>query len=109
MSEKELHFVIPTYRLREVGTCVEHYDENFHCNGYSVKMFVFDDSTQSTHEKYFPLLEQTRTHNDLFYVGPKEKAEFLRMLLRRLHDRRLEPVVKNVFFGPATAATATSR
>jgi hypothetical protein len=32
-------------------------------------MIVFDDSSPANQEKYFPLLEQTKTHNDLFYEG----------------------------------------
>jgi len=60
-------------------------------------MVVFDDSSQATHEKYFGALEATRTHNDLFYVGPRQKAEFVRLLVERLGDRKLESVVKNLF------------
>jgi hypothetical protein len=90
-------FAIPTYRLRDVGETVERYDENFWRNGHSVPILVFDDSSQATHEKYYATLEATRTHNALFYVGPKEKAAFVRMLVDRLKDRRLESVVKNLF------------
>ena len=97
MSTREPIFVIPTYRLRDVGETIERYDENFRRNGHAVKMMVFDDSTGSTHEKYYPLLEQTRTANEVFYVGPREKAQFTRFLLERLHDRRLEPLVKSLF------------
>ena len=60
-------------------------------------MLVLDDSSPANQEKYYPLLEQTRTHNDLFYVGPKEKAHFLAFLNERLRDRKLEPLVKNLF------------
>jgi hypothetical protein len=35
------------------------------------------DSSPANQKKYFSLLEQTRTHNDLFYVGPREKEQFL--------------------------------
>lgn len=97
MSPRDTVFVVPTYRLREVGETIERYDANFRRNGHSVKMMVFDDSTHSTHEKYYSLLERTRTANDVFYVGPKEKAEFIRFLLDRLHDRRLEVLVKSLF------------
>jgi hypothetical protein len=90
-------FAIPTYRLRDVGETIERYDENFWRNGHSVPMVVFDDSSQATHDKYFATLEGTRTHNELYYVGPKEKAEFVRMLVERVRDRRLESVVKNLF------------
>jgi hypothetical protein len=37
-------------------------------NGHSVRMLVFDDSSPANQEKYYPLLEQTRTHNDVYYV-----------------------------------------
>ncbi len=51
MSANELYFVIPTYRLREVGETVEHYDEHFWRNGYSVRMIVFE--FQPVNQKYF--------------------------------------------------------
>jgi hypothetical protein len=97
MNQRDTLFVVPTYRLREVGDTIESYDANFRRNGHSVKMIVFDDSTLSTHDKYYPLLEQTRTAADLLYVGPREKAQFIRFLLDRLRDRRLEPLVKSLF------------
>jgi hypothetical protein len=58
----DLFFVIPTYRLRDVGETVEHYDEHFWRNGHSVRMIVFDDSSPANQEKYYPLLEKTHTH-----------------------------------------------
>jgi|SRR5579862_1083632 len=97
MQEKDLFFVIPTHRLREVGETVEHYDEHFWRNGHAVPMIVFDDSSPANQEKYYPLLEQTKTHNDLYYVGPREKERFLAYVHRRLRDKRLERLVKNLF------------
>ena len=97
MHENDLFFVIPTYRLRDVGETVEHYDEHFWRNGHSVRMLVFDDSSPANQEKYYPLLEQTQTHNDIFYVGPREKEQFLAYLNGRLRDKRLEALVKNLF------------
>src|SRR6202035_3720917 len=61
MREKELSFVIPTHRLREVGETIEQYDEHFWRNGHSVRIVVFDDSTPTNQQKYYPLLEQTHT------------------------------------------------
>lgn len=97
MQETELFFVIPTYRLREVGETVEQYDQHFWRNGHSVRMIIFDDSSPANHEKYYSLLEQTNTHNDLCYVGPREKELFLAYLNNRLRDKRLEGIVKNLF------------
>jgi hypothetical protein len=97
MLGKDVFFVIPTYRLRDVGETIEHYDEHFWRNGHSVRMIVFDDSSPANQEKYYPLLEQTRTHNDLFYVGPREKEQFLGYLNGRLRDKRLDSLVKNLF------------
>ena len=97
MAEQDLFFVIPTYRLRDVGETVEHYDEHFWRNGHSVRMIVFDDSSPANQEKYYPLLEQTQTHNELYYVGPREKEQFLAYLNGRLRDKRLESLVKNLF------------
>jgi hypothetical protein len=95
--QNEIFFVIPTYRLRDVGETVEQYDEHFWRNGQTVRMIVFDDSTPTTQEKYYPLLEQTRTHNELFYVGPKEKEKFLAYLNLRIRDKRLVGLVRNLF------------
>lgn len=97
MPDESSAFVIPTYRLRDVGETVEAYDENFWRNGHSIPMIVFDDSSMANHRKYYNLLEQTKTHNDLFYVGPKEKEEFLSYLSRRLRDRKLDALVRNLF------------
>jgi hypothetical protein len=58
---------------------------------------VFDDSSTANQEKYFPLLEKTHTHNPVFYVGPREKEQFLAYLNERLHDARLEGLVRNLF------------
>ena len=97
MNEQDLFFVIPTYRLRDVGETVEQYDEHFWRNGHSVRMIVFDDSSPANQEKYYPLLEQIKTHNELYYVGPREKEQFLAYLHQRLRDKRLEGLVKNLF------------
>jgi hypothetical protein len=97
MSAHNLIFVIPTYRLRDVGETVQSYDEHFWRNGHSVRIIVFDDSSPVNQEKYFPLLEQTKTHNELFYVGPREKEQLLALLNGRLRDKRLEGLVKNLF------------
>jgi hypothetical protein len=97
MQDKDVFFVIPTYRLRDVGETVELYDEHFWRNGHTVRMLVFDDSSRANQEKYDPLLEQTRTHNDVYYVGPGEKEQFLAYLNGRLRDTRLEPLVKDLF------------
>ena len=95
--QTDIFFVIPTYRLRDVGETVEEYDQHFWRNGHAVRMIVFDDSTPATQEKYYPLLEKTRTHNELFYVGPKEKERFLGYLNARVRDKRLEGLVRNLF------------
>ncbi|MET0282139.1 MAG: hypothetical protein ABW278_13595, partial [Steroidobacteraceae bacterium] len=97
MQEKELTFVIPTYRLREVGETVEQYDEHFRRNGHSVPIVVFDDSSPANQAKYYPLLERTTTHNPLYYVGPREKEAFIAYLHQRLPDKRLQGLVKNLF------------
>lgn len=97
MRDPDLYFVIPTYRLRDVGETVEQYDEHFWRNGHSPTMIVFDDGSPAAQEKYFPSLEQTKTHAELFYVGPKEKDQFMGYLSGRLRDRRLDGLVKNLF------------
>ena len=74
MSTPELSFVIPTYRLRDVSETITQYDQHFWRNGHALRIIVFDDSTPATQENYYSLLEQTCTHNELFYVGPREKG-----------------------------------
>ena len=54
-------------------------------------------SSPAAQEKYYPLLEKTRTHNELYYVGPREKEQFVAYLNHRLRDKRLESLVKNLF------------
>lgn len=90
-------FVIPTYRLRDVPATVEAYDEHFWRNGHSLDLIVFDDSSAANQQKYYPLLELTRTRNPLYYVGPRQKEEFLHYLFGRLRDRKLEPLIRNLF------------
>lgn len=97
MAAPDLIFVIPTYRLRDVCETVEIYDENFRNNGHSPRIIVFDDSSVANHEKYYPLLEKTRTWNDVYYVGPKEKEAFCQLLNKRLRDRKLASGVRNLF------------
>jgi hypothetical protein len=96
-ADKDLFFVIPTYRLRDVGETVQQYDEHFWRNGHSVPIVVFDDSTPATQEKYFSLLEQTVTHSPLYYVGPREKEQLITYLNERLPDKRLQGLVKSLF------------
>src|ERR1035438_9107400 len=97
MQSQDLYFVIPTYRLRDVGETVEQYDEHLWRNGHSVPIVVFDDSSPANHEKYYPALEKTTTHNDLFYVGPREKEQFRAFLNGGLKDGKLQSLVKDLF------------
>ena len=75
----------------------KHTIRTFWRNGHAVKLMVFDDSSVANHEKYFRSLESTRTVNELYYVGPREKEEFLGLLNRKLRDKKLESLVKNLF------------
>jgi len=97
MLSDELSFVIPTYRLREVGKTIEEYDQHFWQHGHSVRLMVFDDSAPDTQDEYYKYLENTRTHQSVYYVGPREKDQFLNYLVDQLHDQRLEALVKNLF------------
>ena len=76
---------------------VERYDENFWLNGNEVALIVFDDSSLVNHHKYYAQLEATRTANPLNYVGPREKEQFIRVLLHRLREPKLEGPVRNLF------------
>ena len=41
--------------------------------------------------------EQTRTKNELYYVGPREKEAFIQLVNKRVNNTRLEPLVRNLF------------
>ena len=98
MHADDLYFVIPTYRLRDIGETVEIYDEHFWRGRHSRDtLIVCDDSSPVAQEKYYPALEQTSTHSELYYVGPREKEQFISYLSRRLRDKRLDGLVKNLF------------
>ena len=97
MNDPDLYFVIPTHRLRDVGKTVEEYDHHFWRNGHSPRMIVFDDSTPANVDKYFDQLKQVKTHCDLFYVGPQQKEQFLSYISSRLRNKRLEPLLRNLF------------
>ena len=76
MIDKELFFVIPTHRLRDVGETIEQYDENLWRNGHSVPIIVFDDSSPANHEKYFPLLEQTQRITKFITSARRRRSNF---------------------------------
>ncbi|MBC7834264.1 MAG: hypothetical protein H7Y88_04080 [Phycisphaerales bacterium] len=97
MVNDPVYFVIPTYRLKDVGETVRVYDENFRRNGHDVRMVVFDDSSIGAHEKYFASLQEVKTHNDLLYVGPREKEQFIAYINSRLKDRALGSLVRDLF------------
>lgn len=97
VTTPQMHFVIPTYRLRDVGETVEAYDDNFSRCGQSAPITVFDDSSIANHQKYYDTLEATRTQNEVWYVGPAEKEQFLGYICRRLKDRKLDMLVRNLF------------
>jgi hypothetical protein len=101
MKTADTIFAIPTYRLRDVAATVEEYDANFWSNGHSVKIVIFDDSSLANHEKYYSKLEKTRTVNDLYYVGPQEKEQFLKFLNRKLRDKKLESLLVRTIFRPS--------
>jgi len=70
VQERELFFVIPTYRLREVGETVEQYDDHFWRNGLLRAHRSFRRLQPGESGKYFlaagaHLYSQSR----LYYVG----------------------------------------
>jgi hypothetical protein len=97
MNDPKTYFVVPTHRLRDVSETIHEYDEHFWRNGHSPQMIVFDDSTPTNVEKYFSHLNEMKTRCDLWYVGPKQKEEFISYVNSRLRNNRLEPLVKNLF------------
>ncbi len=98
MNDPDIYFVIPTHRLRDVAQTVHEYDEHFWRNGHSPQIIVVDDSTSGERGKVLqPIGRSIKTHSELFYVGPRQKEEFLGYVNSRLRNSRLEPLVKNLF------------
>ena len=58
---------------------------------------VFDDSSRANHGKYYSLLKRTTIHNHIYYVGPREKEQFIAYLNQRVRDKRLQGLVKSLF------------
>ena len=54
MNSHDLVFVIPTYRLRDVGEAVERYDQHFWKNGHSVRINVTLDAGDGSVELVLP-------------------------------------------------------
>jgi hypothetical protein len=115
MPEPDLIFAIPTYRLRDVSETVEKYDETFWNNGHSPRIIVFDDSSVANHAKYYPLLEATKTRNDVYYVGllPQTPAGSAadtgsqpEARMRRLGTRQ-RPPQRQIARAPARVASGT--
>src|SRR3979490_2354222 len=97
MNDPDTYFVIPTHRLRDVAQTIHEYDEHFWRNGHSPQIILFDDSPPANVDKYFGQLESIKTPSELFYVGPRQKEEFLTYVNSRLRNNRLEALVKNLF------------
>ena len=47
--------------------------------------------------KIFLALGTHKTHNELFYVGPREKEQFIAHVCRRLRDKKLDSLVRKLF------------
>jgi hypothetical protein len=58
---------------------------------------VFGDSSRANQGKYHSLLKRTTTHNHIYYVGPREKEQFIAYLNQRVRDKRLQGLVKSLF------------
>jgi hypothetical protein len=78
MKLAENIFVVPSYRLRDVGATIEAYDEHFWSNGHSVKMMVFDDSSLPNHEKYFNRLAIPKLSMTFFTLVLERRSNFSR-------------------------------
>jgi hypothetical protein len=52
MQPKELFFVIPTHRLREVGDTVKAYDDHFWRNGHSVPWWYSTTRAPPTSQRH---------------------------------------------------------
>ena len=77
----EVKLVIPTYRLKDVAETVRAYRQNFTLHGHDNPIIIFDDSLLDIARRDLPLLKKCHSDN-LFYVGPEEKAAFISELLK---------------------------
>jgi hypothetical protein len=60
-------------------------------------MTVFDDSGPLLQRRYFTSLARRTTHNELYYVGPQEKAALKQFLCEKLKNPALVPLVTSLF------------
>ena len=98
MHPRELSFVIPTYRLRDVGETVEQYDEHFWRNGHSVT----DDRLRRFQPRHAgEVLPAARAdphpQRRVLRRAAREGAVPRATSISRLRDKRLESLVKNLF------------
>ena len=77
MQDKELSFVIPTYRPRDVRETIEQYDQHFWRNGHSVPIVAFDDLRLANQEKYFPSGRRREPTTSSTTWGHRERNELL--------------------------------
>ncbi len=91
---------IPTYRPEDIARTVRSYSSNFHRYGHDVPIIVFDDSDNSGSEVAVRNLNdaasQFRNGQELFYVGPREKRQYLEMLVNKLGEGNRR-VVEQIF------------
>ena len=107
MRESDLYFVIPTYRLRDVGETVEQYDEHFWRNGHSPTMIVFDDSSPVAQEKYYPLAGADADAQRAVLRGAAGEGAVPRLPQPAAAGQAARRRWSRTCSGRATAATAT--
>jgi len=84
----ELSLAIPTYRSGDIAQTVSRYADNFRRYGHDVPIAVFDDSKSGDARISEGSLRMVSKRFDgkqqIRYVGPHEKAEFVERLTDRL-------------------------
>lgn len=97
----EVSLVIPTYRLKDVAETVLEYHANLDKYGHDLPVIVFDDSTIETHLRDFSTFT-SRVPPQILYVGPREKAGFLALLVEKLgaeHEPALRRMLRPSYGG----------
>lgn len=97
---------IPTYRATDIAQTVSLYGQNFKRHGHDVPIMVFDDSNRSNariSEGSLRIASQRLgSQQQVWYVGPYEKARFKQGLKDRLgpeHDSTVDKIFKPSYGG----------
>jgi hypothetical protein len=98
-SSAKLNLAIPTYRSGDIAQTVSRYAQNFSRYDHEVPILVFDDSDRKgarVSEGSLRVAAKRFPGQEVKYVGPHEKAKFLRKLVQKVGSEH-EDTIGRIF------------